>query len=209
MQNSATATRRRISDPDFQSSLVRWCMGLTSTMAVLLGLSLLHDAWVWANPPLPKFFRIDGRNPPLPIVALDSPIVDDVQLLQWTVHAVLATYSVDYHNYPSQMNTAGMSFSPQGWASFAQAYITAGNFEQMKKARLLCYAQAQRAATIPKTEIINGRLAYQVEFPMLQTCENTQQFSTQALLMSVTVMRTDDQRHPDGLVIERLGATAR
>jgi len=209
MQNSATAVRRRISDPDFQGSLVRWCMGLTSTMAVLLGLSLLHDAWVWANPPLPKFFRIDGRNPPLPIVALDSPIVDDVQLLQWTVHAILSTYSFDYHNYPSQLNTAGRSFTPEGWKSFADSYIASGNYEQMRRARLLCYAQAQRAATIPSTEIIGGRLAYHVEFPMVQTCENTQQFTTQSMTMAATVMRTDDQRHPEGLVIERLIATQR
>ena len=209
MQNSATAVRRRISDPDFQGSLVKWSIGLTATMAALLGLSLLHDAWVWANPPAPKYFFVDGRNPPRPAVALDSPIVDDVQLLQWTVHAILSTYSVDYHNYPGQLNTAGMSFSPQGWASFAQSFITSGNFDQMKKARLLCYAQAQRAATIPKTEIIGGRLAYQVEFPMVQTCENTQQFTTQGMVMTATVMRTDDQRHPDGLGIERLIATPR
>lgn len=209
MQNSATAVRRRISDPDFQSSLVKWCLGLTVTMAALLSVSLLHDFVVWSYPPAPKYFFVDGRNPPRPAVALDSPIVDDVQLLQWTVHAVLQTYSVDYHNYPSQLNTAGTSFSQQGWASFAQSFITSGNFDQMKKARLLCYAQAQRAATIPKTEIVNGRLAYRVEFPMVQTCENTQSFTTQPLMISAVVMRIDDQRHPDGLVIERLIASAR
>ncbi|UZO94725.1 DotI/IcmL/TraM family protein [Roseomonas mucosa] len=209
MQNSATAVQRRISDPDFQASLVKWCLGLTATMAVLMVASLAHDAYVWLNPPAPKYFFVDGRNPPRSAAALDSPIVDDVQLLQWTVHAILATYSVDYHNYPSQLNTAGMAFSQPGWASFAKSYIGSGNFEQMKKARLLCYAQAQRAATIPKTEVVNGRLAYQVQFPMVQTCENSQQFTTQAMVMTATVMRTDDQRHPDGLVIEELVATPR
>lgn len=209
MQNSATAVQRRISDPDFQTSLVKWCLGLVATMTVMLAVSLAHDAYVWLNPPAAKYFFVDGRNPPRPAVALDSPIVDDVQLLQWTVHAILATYSVDYHNYPAQLNTAGRSFSDQGWASFARSYINSGNFDQMKKARLLCYAQAQRAATIPKTEIVNGRLAYQVQFPMLQTCENTQQFSTQTMVMTATVMRTDDQRHPDGLVIEELVASPR
>ena len=209
MQNSHAAVQRRISDPDFQASLVKWCLGLTVTVIGLLAVSLAHDAYVWLNPPAPKYFFVDGRNPPRPAVALDSPIVDDVQLLQWTVHAILATYSVDYHNYPSQLNTAGMRFSEQGWSSFARSYISSGNFDQMKKARLLCYAQAQRAATIPKTEIVNGRLAYHVQFPMLQTCENTQQFTTQTLIMTATVMRTDDQRHPDGLVIEELVASPR
>jgi len=209
MQNSATAIQRRISDPDFQASLVKWCLGMTAAMATLLVVSLAHDVWVWAHPPAPKYFFVDGRNPPRPAVALDSPIVDDVQLLEWTVHAVLAAYSVDYHNYRYQLNTAGMHFSDQGWASFANSYIRSGNFDQMKKAHLLCYAQAQRAATIPKSEIVNGRLAYQIQFPMVQTCENTQQFSTQTMVMTATVTRTDDQRHPDGLVIDQLIAEPR
>lgn len=209
MQNSATAVRRRVSDPDFQSSLVKWSFGLSAALALALAASLIHDVIVWQNPPKPQFFFVDGRNPPRPAVALDSPIVDDVQLLQWTVHAVLQTYSVDYHNYPKQLNDAGLDYSEQGWSTFAQSYIKAGNFEQMKKARLLCYAQAQRAATIPSTEIISGRLAYHVEFPMVQTCENTQQASTQLMMISALVVRTDDQRHPDGLVIERLVATPR
>lgn len=209
MQNSAAAVRRRVSDPDFQSSLVKWSFGLSAALALALAASLFHDVVIWQNPPKPQFFFVDGRNPPRPAVALDSPIVDDVQLLQWTVHAILQTYSVDYHNYPSQLNTAGTAYSEQGWSTFAQSYIKAGNFEQMKKARLLCFAQAQRAATIPLTEIINGRLAYHVEFPMVQTCENSQQFSTQPLMISALVTRTDDLRHPDGLVIERLVATPR
>lgn len=209
MQNSATAVRRRVSDPDFQSSLIKWSFGLSAALALALAASLIHDVIVWQNPPKPQFFFVDGRNPPRPAVPLDSPIVDDVQLLQWTVHAVLQTYSVNYHDYAAQLNTAGRDYSDQGWSTLAQSYIKSGNFEQMKKARLTCYAQAQRAATIPLTEIIKGRLAYHVEFPMVQTCENTQQASTQPLMISALVVRTDDQRHPDGLVIERLNSSPR
>jgi len=94
MQNQPAAVSRRLSDPDFQASLVNRCIGLTICMAVLLGVSLTHDAYVWMNPPQGTFFRIDGRTPPQPLVPLSSPIVDDTELLQWSVKAVLAPYSV-------------------------------------------------------------------------------------------------------------------
>ncbi len=206
MQNQGAAVARRLSDPDFQASLVNKCIGLTICMAVLLGLSLTHDAYVWMNPSQGTFFRIDGRTPPQPLVPLSSPIVDDTELLQWSVKAVLAPYSVNYHDYPEQLNTAGRRFTPNGWNTFAEEFKRTGNLDAMKRARLLCYAQAQRAALIRETKVINGRLAYDVQFPIVQTCQNTQQESTTRLMVTALVVRTDIQNHPDGLAIEQLVA---
>ncbi len=206
MQNQPAAVSRRLSDPDFQASLVNRCIGLTICMAVLLGMSLTHDAYVWMNPPQGTFFRIDGRTPPQPLVPLSSPIVDDTELLQWSVKAVLAPYSVNYHDYPEQLNAAGRRFTPNGWNTFAEEFKRTGNLEAMKRARLLCYAQAQRAALIRETKVINGRLAYDVQFPIVQTCQNTQQESTTRLMVTALVVRTEVQNHPDGLAIEQLVA---
>jgi intracellular multiplication protein IcmL len=206
MQNQPAAVSRRLSDPDFQASLVNRCIGLAICMAVLLGMSLTHDAYVWMNPPQGTFFRIDGRTPPQPLVPLSSPIVDDTELLQWSVKAVLAPYSVNYHDYPEQLNAAGRRFTPNGWNTFAEEFKRTGNLEAMKRARLLCYAQAQRAALIRETKVINGRLAYDVQFPIVQTCQNTQQESTTRLMVTALVVRTDIQNNPDGLAIEQLVA---
>ena len=63
------------------------------------------------NPIEPRYFFVDGKNPPRPAVALDSPIVDDTELLEWTVKAVLAPYNVDYFNYPVELNTASRRFT--------------------------------------------------------------------------------------------------
>ncbi len=206
MQNQGAAVSRRLSDPDFQANLVNKCIGLTICMAVLLGISLTHDAYVWMNPSQGTFFRIDGRTPPQPLVPLSSPIVDETELLQWSVKAVLAPYSVNYHDYPEQLNTAGRRFTPNGWNTFAEEFKRTGNLDAMKRARLLCYAQAQRAALIRETKVINGRLAYDVQFPIVQTCQNTQQESTTRLMVTALVVRTDIQNNPDGLAIEQLVA---
>ena len=206
MPNQANAVTRRLSDPDFQASLVNRCILLTLGMMGLLGVSLLHDAYVWLNPPKPIIVRWDGRNPPQRLVALADPIVDDTELLQWAVKAVLAVYSVNYHDYPEQLNTAGRRFTANGWNSFAQVYKETGNLDAMKRSRLTCYAQTQRAALIREVKVLRGRLAYDVQFPVLQTCQNTQSENTKRLMMTALVVRTDIDDHPDGLAVDQLVA---
>jgi intracellular multiplication protein IcmL len=206
MRNQAAAVTRRLSDPDFQGTLVNRCIALTLGIGVLLGISLLHDAWQWTHPVQPRYFFTDGKHAPRPVVALDSPIVDDTQLLEWTVQTILAPYNIDYYNYPTELNTASRRFTVHGWNTFADSFVKQGNFDEVKRARLLCHAQAVRAAVIHQTSYAQGALAYQVQVPILQTCENANQSSTNNLIITALVIRTSDDDHPDGLAIDQLVA---
>ncbi len=208
MRNQNAAVIRRLSDPDFQAGLVTKCLALTLGMGALLGLSLVHDAYVWVNPMQPRYFFVDGKNPPHPVVSLDSPIVDDTELLEWSVKAILAPYNVDYMNYPAQLNIASRRFTLSGWNTFANSYIGQGNFEQLKRARLLCHAQSQRAAIIHQTSYKQGALAYEIQVPILQTCENVNQTSPNNLLITATIVRTNSDDHPDGLAVDQLVASS-
>jgi intracellular multiplication protein IcmL len=209
MRNQREAVAQRLSDPDFQGRLVVRCIGLTLAMAALLIMALGHSAYVWSNPPEPRYFFVDGRNPPRPVVALSSPIVDDAQLLDWTVRAVLAPYNVDYHFYPQQLNTASRRFTLHGWNTFANSFIGSGNFEQLKRASLLCHAQAQRAALITEALRVRGALAWRVQVPIVQTCANVNQTSTNNLMITALVVRSNAEAHVDGLAVEQLVATPR
>jgi intracellular multiplication protein IcmL len=208
MQNQTAAVNRRLSDPDFQGWVVRNCILVVIVLSALLVVFVVHDAYVWTHPAKPRYFFVDGRNPPTPVVALDSPIVDDTELLEWSVKWVLAPYNVNYHDFPQQLNAAGQHYTRNGWGSFGASYIKGGNFDEMQRARLICYAQAQRSAVIRQTSIIGGRLAYQIQFPMVQTCENVNQQTSSNLMMTALVVRVNDQDHPDGLAIEQLTAKA-
>ena len=100
MQNQAAAVNRRLSDPDFQGWIVRNCMLLVVILTTLLCVFVVHDAYVWTHPPKPVYFFVDGHNQPTPAVPLDSPIVDDTELLEWSAKWVLAPYNVNYHDFP-------------------------------------------------------------------------------------------------------------
>jgi intracellular multiplication protein IcmL len=209
MRNQTAAVTRRLSDPDFQGTLVTCCLMLTLAMGAILAVSLLHDAWVWTHPVPPRYFFTDGKHAPRQVVALDSPIVDDSELLDWSVKAILAPYNVDYYNYPVELNTASRRFTLRGWNTFAGSFINRGNFDELKRARLLCHAQAQRAAVIHQTSFAQGALAYQIQVPIVQTCENVNQTSTNDLMITALVIRTNDDDHPDGLAIDQLVAAPR
>jgi intracellular multiplication protein IcmL len=187
--------------------LVERCLMLTMGMAALLGVSLLHDAWQWSHPPQPLYFLTNGMDAPRISAPLSSPVVDDTQMLQWTVQAILAPYNVDYFNYPKELNTASRKFTVNGWNSFANSFIFTGDFDELKRARLLCHAQQTRAALIHSTRYLDGALAYEIEVPIVQTCENVNQTSTNNLLVTATVIRTDSIDHPDGLAIDQLVAS--
>ncbi len=209
MQNQHAAIMRKLSDPDFQASLVTKCLALVMGMAAVLVAFVVHDIYLWTHLPAPKYFIVDGKNAPRAVTPVDSPVVDDAELLAWTVKAILAGYNVNYHDYPVQLNTAGRRFTPSGWNSFAGSYIKGGNFEAMKRAMLLCFAQAQRAAVISEATIVGGALAYRIQVPIIQTCQNSQQQSTQNLMVTALVLRTNAEDHPDGLVVDQLIAAAR
>ena len=207
MANQSAAITRRLSDPDFQGQLVSRCLLLTSVTAGLLAVSLVHDAWMWVHPPQPKFYIVDGRGPPREVRGLDSPVLDDAELLDWTVKAALAPYNIDYYNYPILLNTASRRFTVRGWNTFAASFIDKGNFDEIKRARLLCHAQAQRAALIHQSSYVEGALAYQIQVPIVQTCENVNQVSTNFLMINALVVRTNADDHPDGLVIDQMVAS--
>jgi intracellular multiplication protein IcmL len=208
MQNNSAAISRKLSDPDFQSILVNKCIGLTMGMFIIVVVLLIHDLMVWFNPPIPKYFFVDGKNPPHPVVALDSPIVNDAELLDWTVRTVLAPYNVNYHDFPVQLNTAARKFTQNGWNTFAKSYISSGNFEAMKQGMILCFAQAQRSAVITESLLINGGLAYRIQFPIVQTCQNSNQSNTQKMMLTALVLRTNSEDHNEGLVVDQLVAVA-
>ena len=209
MKNAQAAVTRRLSDPDFQGALVTKCLGLTLGLGALLAVSLIHDAYVWMNPVKPLFFISDGKGFTRPLTPVDSPIVDDTELLEWSVKAILAPYNVDYYNFPVELNAASRRFTVRGWNTFANSYISQGNFDELKRARLLCHAQSQRAAVIHQTSYVEGALAYAIQVPITQTCENVNQTISNNLMITALVIRTNDDDHPDGLAVDQLVAAPR
>ena len=198
----------RLSDPDFQASVVSRRIASVIATAVLVAAWGAHDAWVAAHPPGNEYFESDPAVALAPVVPLDKANMDEDDLLQWTVSSVLAAYHVNWYDYPAQLNAAGRHFTTAGWGSFARSYIRLGNFDKMRSDQMLCYSAVQRAGVIRSATVTAGRLTYEVELPVVHRCSNHIIHNEEKLDVTATVVRTDaaDHNHPDGIAIDRLVA---
>lgn len=209
MTNQREAVSRRFSDPDFQGRIMQTSLGLNLFMAALVAVFVIHDTYVWLNPPKRLIIISDGKGATRPVMPVDAPIVDEVEVLNWTVSSVLAAYNINYHDYREQFGQAGRRFTYAAWNSFAESYINTKNLDEIKQSRLLCYAQAERAAVVTDSSLKSGHLAYTIQFPMVLTCQNVREENTQHVVVTVGVIRTEADDHPEGLAIDQLVATRR
>lgn len=208
MQNQSGAVSRRLSDPDFAAKVVGRSLVLNLALVALLAAFVAHDAYIWTHPPEPKYIGVDGRGNQFPITPLSSPIMDDTELQAWAVKAVMAPYNINYHDYPEQLNMASRRFLPETWNVWAEHFVSKGNLAAIKKDQLLCYAQPMKAAIIRATKLAGGKLAYDVQFPMVQKCENTRQENNARFMMTALIVRTSgtDTWNKDGVAVAQLVA---
>lgn len=206
MNNHPQAVSRKLSDPDFMQSLTRRSFMIQTVMAVVIAGLVADRIWIGHHPPAPGFFYTDGKGTPYKIQPLDAPVMSEADLLTWTVGSIVAAYSVNFKEYRDQLSTAARHFTIDGWNSFGAAFLKTGNLDQIKRARLVASAQPERAATIRDRAIINGRLTYKIELPLIVTYENENHSNTQHLLVTVLVTREIVTSYPDGIAIDQINA---
>ena len=206
MNNHPAAVSRRLTDPDFMQRLLRRSFMTESVMALAI-VGLVGDRiWRDHHPPPERFFYTDGKGTPYEIAALDAPVMSDADLLTWTLRSVVAAYSVNFAEYPDQLSRAAAHFTTGGWNGFGAAFVTTGNFEKIKRARLTVTAQPEKTAIIGNQQVIGGRRTYQVELPLLVTYMNENQTTPQHLNVTAIVIRVPVTDHPDGIAIDQFNA---
>ncbi len=206
MKNQAQAVDRKLSDPEFSQALLRRSFLIQTVLAAgIVGL-VADRVWVSHHPPQPKFFYTDGKGTPYEIQPLDAPVMAEADLLMWTTKSIVAAYTVNFREYPDQLNRAAARFTVRGWNSFGAAFIQTGNFDQLKRARLVATAVPERAATIRERAVIGSVLTYRIELPLLVTYENENTTVPQHLLVTVLVVRAIETQHPDGIAIDQINA---
>lgn len=206
MKNQSAAVARRLSDPDFSQMLLRRSFMVQSVMGVTIVGLVADRIWSSHHPPAPHYFYTDGKHTPYEIAPLDAPVMSDADLLTWTVSSVVAAYTVNFKDYRKQLTDASAHFTIRGWNSFGAAFIQTGNFEEMKRARLVVGAQPERAATIPNRAVIGGQLTYRIEVPLIVGYDNENTSNSQHLLAKLLVVRAIETAHPDGVAIDQINA---
>ncbi len=206
MKNQTEAIARKLSDPDFMQAMLRRSFMVQGVMGVAIVGLVADRIWIGHHPPAPHYFYTNGRGTPYEMVPLDAPVMSDAELLTWTVNSVVAAYTVNFKEYRDQLSKAAAHFTIRGWNSFGTAFVKTGNFEEIKRARLVATAQPERAATIRDRAVIGGQLTYKIELPLIVTYENENSANSAHLLVTLLVVREIETAHPDGVAIAQINA---
>ena len=210
MRNQTAAVARRLSDPDFQGTLVNRCLALTLGMGVAA--RRRRCSMTPGFGPIrfqPRYFFTDGKHAPRPVVALDSPIVDDTELLEWSGQGDPRALQRRLLQLPGGAEYGEPALYGARLEHFRQLLHLAGQFRRAEaRAAAVPRAVAARGGD-PSDELRARRARLPIQVPITQTCENVNQTSSNNLMITALVIRTNDDDHPDGLAIDQLVAAPR
>ena len=142
-------------------------------------------------------------------VAMDKATMDDAGLLQWTVSALVASYTYDYHDQAVQVTAARSRFGRAGQEGADGPFGSLIDLSDAARERWLCRAQADEAAALVEKGVILDVLRYDVELPMVQTCEHGAGDFTSRFRDRAQMVRTGELDDPEGVVIDRVQVTKR
>lgn len=207
MRNARAAIERRLLDPDFLQHILRRAftafvasLALNLVLGIALAVSVSHTPHV-------RYIYHDSLGRPRELIVTDQPYFSDSEVMNWAVQKVTNLYTMDYVHYARHLNEAAVDFDVSSWNAWAQSFQGPGNIEFIKNKRVFLTATPQSAATIRSEGLSrNGIYEWHVYFPMLLRWENASGSTTNLLSISVTIRRTNDPLHPDGLMISSLDA---
>ena len=206
MRGSAKAIDRLLLDPAFLQKLSRWGILAAVVLSALLVLETIAIMLLVMNPPRVKYIYHDAFNKPRELLVTDQPYFTDSQVTNWAVEKVTSLYTLDFVHIEKQLDASSAAFAPAAWNAWGQSFQGAGNVQYIKDRRVFLTATPRAAASVRSKGTRNGVYFWKVDFPMDLRFENESGSKNNLLSIHVTIRKTNDPEHPDGLEITELNA---
>jgi len=207
MRNAQAAITRRLLDPEFLQRIIYRVIiafAVSLTLNVLLTVALTVSV---SRTPHVRYIYHDSMGKPRELIVTDQPYFSDSEVMNWAVQKVTGLYTLDYVHYGRHLDAAGADFDIPAWNAWAQSFSGPGNIEFIKAKRVFLTATPKAAASIrSEGRTSKGDYEWHVAFPMLLKWENASGSTTNLLSVDVTIRRTNEPSHPDGLMITELNA---
>ncbi len=191
----------------YEQAYRQLCIAVTLLLSMLLLLTCLitYQRIAW---PKPLYFATSTDARPLPVVRLDKPYYDDPNLvLQWTTHAVIDIYSMDYVTWRQSLQNAADYFIPAGYQAFLHALKASTNMEAVKAKRQVVSASVTGPATVVRAGQLTVDVPYSwdVKIPLLVVYQNSEnEIIKQSGTVFARVERVSLLRYKDGIALSQL-----
>ncbi|OUI97434.1 hypothetical protein HK15_03360 [Acetobacter orientalis] len=207
MRNTYDAVTRRLNDPAFARQVIRYtCIALLAALCEgsLASFGLLYEV---THRPKPQHIYHDPFGKPRELIVTDEPYFTDSQIMNWATDKVTNLYTFNYLDYGKHLDSCAGDFNEEAWNSWAAAFQGPGNIEFIRTKQVLLTAAIKTAASIESSGLNRqGVFEWHVAFPMYLKWTNAAGEKTDVLAVRVTIQRTNDPLHPDGLIVTQLNA---
>lgn len=207
MKNTYEAVTRRLNDPAFARQVIKCVLiAFSGSLGINCLLSFVV-AYEVTHRPLVKYVFHDSFGKPRELLVTNEAYFSDAEINKWAAEKVTNLYTMNWLDYAAHLDGSAKDFTVDAWNTWGRAFQEPGNIEFIKTKQVILTATLKSAALIVDAgKNRQGEYEWHVAFPMFLRWVNAAGEKTDVLSVKVTITRTNDPLHPDGLIISELNA---
>jgi|GEM_PF-3554197 len=137
-------------------------------------------------------------------VPLGEPNVSTPFLFTWAAFAASDALTFGYDDYKTRMAITSDYFDSDGWASLIANFKERKVIPMIEENKQVVTAVPTDAPVILSEGRVAGYYNWLIDFPMVLNYRSGEKTSSEEVLVTMVIRRSDDKRHPYGLAIEEL-----
>jgi intracellular multiplication protein IcmL len=149
----------------------------------------------------------DGRL--IPMLGLHEPNLSTPALMSWVAQATTEVMTFGFNDYRRRLQESSHNFTKTGWESFTKAMQNARIIEMVEANQQVITAAPQGAPILQSEGLINGRYQWMIQIPLILTYQSGAKTKSDALLVTVVVVRVPRLENASGVGIEQWVAVPR
>jgi intracellular multiplication protein IcmL len=176
---------------------------------IIIGLIGAMFYVIHAHQPENRYFATteDGRL--MPMVALSEANLSTPALMSWVAQASTEVMTFGFNDYRRRLQEASRNFTRRGWQSFTDALQRSRIIEMVEQNQQVVTAAPQGAPILQSEGLFAGRYQWTVQLPMVLTYQSGSKTRSDALLVTLVVVRVPRLESPNGVGIEQWIAVPR
>lgn len=176
---------------------------------IIVGLIFSMLFVIHVHQPENRYFATteDGRL--MPMVPLNQPNLSTPALMSWVAQATTEVMTFGFNDYRRRLQEASRNFTRTGWESFTTALQQSRIIEVVESNQQVLTAAPQGAPVLQSEGVVMGRYQWVVQLPMILTYQAGTRTRSDALLVTVVVVRVPRLESANGVGIEQWIAAPR
>ncbi|MBA3662491.1 MAG: DotI/IcmL/TraM family protein [Gammaproteobacteria bacterium] len=119
------------------------------------------------NPTKPLYFASDRVGRLIQVVPVTVPNMSNAEVMNWTINALQKSFSMDFVNYRSQLQSSQKYFTTYGWTNFMNSLKSNNNLVALTQRKMVFSAKVIDQPTIVTQGILGGAYAWRFNMRML------------------------------------------